>query len=372
MLKIRKIIFQPSLPQYRLDFFDRVEQRLGEDFTVHYSPMEMGALTTPFSDRRWARQLSPIRSLLPGLEWQPGVLSTPLRKGDIVVISGGPRTISSMVMLVWARMRGARTIWWGHYWSSTSKAHSFFLRRQLMRFASALLFYTDQEVEEYKGTYGKRDRRIVTALNNGINIDPIAALRMPYDAAGREKAIMFISRLVAKAELPILLNALADPRLHDVRLHIIGDGEERRALEAQSKNLGVGDRIVWHGGMTDEKTIAQVANTCRLFVYPGCVGLSLIHAMAYALPAIVHNNRYRQGPEIAAFTHGASGLSFIDGNMESLADAIACAINSKDDLNRWSANNVHQADRVYNTLSMTDRLCHLLSEMQLRLDNGDR
>ena len=32
---------------------------------------------------------------------------------------------------------------------------------------------------------------------------------------------------------------------------------------------------------------------------PGAVGLSLIHAMAYGLPCLVHSNRLQHMPEIA-------------------------------------------------------------------------
>ena len=42
------------------------------------------------------------------------------------------------------------------------------------------LFYTDEEVTAYKNSNGKNDRRPISALNNGINIDPIKNLRTPY------------------------------------------------------------------------------------------------------------------------------------------------------------------------------------------------
>ena len=37
----------------------------------------------------------------------------------------------------------------------------------------------------------------------------------------------------------------------------------------------------------------------RIFVYPGEVGLSLIHAMAYGLPCLVHSDRLKHMPEIS-------------------------------------------------------------------------
>ena len=357
------IIFQPALPAYRLDFFDRVSQRLGDEFVVCYSPTDMGALSARSLEPTWARRLAPMRHLLPGLDWQPGVLSTPFRRGDFIVVSGAPRNVSNMLMLAWARLKGARTIWWGHYWSSTSKAHRFFLRLLLMKFADALLFYTDQEVAEYRRGHGKRDRRIVTALNNGINVDPIQALREPYDPDGRKNAILFLGRLTKKAELPVLLNALSDPRLRNVRLNIVGDGPERPMLEEFAGKLGISGQIVWHGGTTEEPEIASIANKCRLFVYPGGVGLSLLHAMAYGLPVVVHEDRWRHMPEIAAFYRAENGVTFASGNFKSLASAIVAGLEFTAADNSWSEASIKVADTEFNTREMANRFCTLVSHL---------
>src|SRR5690606_35591262 len=116
------------------------------------------------------------------------------------------------------------------------------------------------------------------ALNNGVDVEPIQALRKPYSAE-RGREILFIGRLTAKAELPLLLEALALDRLRGAHLHVIGDGAMRGSLEEHARRLGIDERISWHGGTTDEKAIADIANRCRIFVYPGDVGLSLLHAM---------------------------------------------------------------------------------------------
>lgn len=358
------LLFQPALPAYRLDFFERVAQKLGTGFGVCYSPADMGALSAQSSEPSWARRLAPMRRILPGLEWQSGVLSTPVRRGDVVVILGAPRNISNMLMLVHARLKGARTIWWGHYWSSTSKPHRFILRLLLMRLANALLFYTDQEVDEYRRNHGKRDRRIVTALNNGINVEPIAALREPYDASTRDNSILFLGRLTKKAQLSVLLTALADPRLRNVRLNIVGDGPERSRLEALAKELAIDSQIIWHGGTTEEPAIASIANECRLFVYPGGVGLSLLHAMAYGLPVVVHEDRWRHMPEIAAFYSAESGVTFAPGNSESLANAIVATLDFTATDNSWSEASIKVADTEFNTREMANRFCTLIGQLQ--------
>jgi hypothetical protein len=44
------------------------------------------------------------------------------------------------VLLLKARLSGAATIWWGRYWSATSRPWRAPLRMLLMRFAHHLLF----------------------------------------------------------------------------------------------------------------------------------------------------------------------------------------------------------------------------------------
>ena len=85
-----------------------------------------------------------------GIEWQVGAFSIPVRKGDLVVVCGAPRNVSTLLVLAKARLKGARTIWWGQYWCATTETHRHRLRMKLSRLADALLFYTDAEVARFQ------------------------------------------------------------------------------------------------------------------------------------------------------------------------------------------------------------------------------
>lgn len=359
----RVIVFQPALPSYRINLFERLAQRFGDRFSVCYAESNLGVLTASPPAADWAHQLPPIYRLAVGLEWQPGVLATPVRRGDVVVVSGAPRNLSNMLMLVWARLKGARTIWWGQFWSATSRRRNLPLRMLLMRLADAVILYTDKEVEAYRAGPGRSDRRPVTALNNGINVDPILALRRPFKPAERDKAILFIGRLTSKAGLSLVLRALSDSRLADITLHVIGDGDDLSALKSLAAQVGVSERVVWHGGITSESSIAAIANSCRLFVYPGSVGLSLIHAMAYGLPAIVHDDPRRHMPEIAAFEDGRTGVAFTANDVGSLASAIDQIIISNELLLTASAAASVATETTFNTSFMTERFVSIIDKV---------
>lgn len=353
------VIVQPLVPAYRNDFFNRLDAALEGHFVVHGSDESLEGLpATKYYP--WHNILPKIIGPVLGVEWQPRALGIPLGKSDVLVVCGAPRTVSTLFLLVRARVKGVRTIWWGQFWSATSKNWRFRLRLQFMRLADAILFYTDEEVVEYRAAQGADDKRLVSALNNGIDVEPVQRQRLPYDAEKRGSSILFIGRLTQKAKISLLLDALADDRLGEVTLHVIGSGLAAGEFKAKADKLGISLRTIWHGATIDEAKIASIANTCRIFVYPGQVGLSLIHAMAYGLPAIVHSDRKTHMPEFAAFSEGLTGWSFEPGDSRSLADRIFNALYNIDDLNRASALATARADTTYNTRVMAERMLALV------------
>lgn len=362
------IVIQPAVPKYRMDFFERLHHRFGASFRVHYSPGSLGALTRPIFTE-WAVMTGPIRTLPAGFQWQPSVSSLSISRSDIVVLSGNPRQLSTLILLLRARLKGARIVWWGHYWSSTSKRWRQLLRYLPLALSDAALLYTDDEVEQARSDAMFPSKRVVlAALNNGIDVKAIRPLRRPYDSTTREHAAFFIGRLTPKANLGLALEAMAQLGTRAPELHIVGDGELKLELIARAQSLSLGEKIVWHGAVTEEVEIAKVANRCKLFLYPGEVGLSLVHAMAYGLPAIVHDDRARHMPEIAAFKEQNTGVSFCHGDPAKMARVLDAALSDDARLSRWSDKCVAITAETHNTENMAARFIALAE----RLDEAGR
>ncbi len=69
---------------------------------------------------------------------------------------------------------------------------------------------------------------------------------------------------------------------------MIGDGPERRRLEALAGRLGLADRVEFAGQLPPEEALRR-ARTAQLFVMPStdeAFGVAYIEAMAAAIPAI--------------------------------------------------------------------------------------
>lgn len=360
LFKCESIVFiQPALPSYRIDFFDSLYETYGKRLKVYYSPGKLGLLTDPVS-RPWAYQVGSLKDVAGIFAWQSGVVNISYGKNDLLVLSGNPRQLSTIFLLLKAKFHKAKIVWWGHYWSSSSKRWRQLLRFIPMSVSDAALFYTDDEVDSFKNdrlAFGKS--RLVAALNNGIDDSKIKLLRDNYSSSDRGREVLFIGRLTPKANLGLAIQALSKIGESAPVLHIIGSGEQEEFLRSLVVKLNVSDFVRWHGASTSEEFVSKIANRCRAFVYPGEVGLSLIHAMAYGLPAIVHGEKRAHMPEIAAFEDNVTGLSFPPGDDESLAALLAENIDDFDVLNNLSKNASLKLVNNYTTKSMSARFIHL-------------
>jgi colanic acid/amylovoran biosynthesis glycosyltransferase len=120
----------------------------------------------------------------------------------------------------------------------------------------------------------------------------------------------------------VLLEALADPELADIRLSIIGDGDERPALARQALSLGLQERISFLGNLPEDRVAAELEHS-DLFVSPSLIGptgrmegvpVVLMEALAAGVPAIA--TRLSGVPEL--IRDGETGLLSEQGDVESL------------------------------------------------------
>ena len=351
---MRVFIFQPALPKYRLDFFERIDKLFNRQLSVYYSETDLGILTKINEKYKWAIKLGKMKKLFPGFYWQLNLLSVDISSADCIVVCGNPRNLSTIILLIKAIWLKKQTIWWGQYWSSTSVKYRQFIRIYISKLASSLLFYTDREVFIFKRNFPNFNRSL-GALNNGIDISKISQKRYNYSSKNRPLNILFIGRLTKKANLNLLIECLNMIKLKSYGLDIIGDGNEYKEIFNRVRDYKLDHVVRFHGGLTDEDLISKIANECAVFVYPGSVGLSLIHAMAYGLPAIVHSNELHHMPEIAAFENNITGLNFKENSARDLSNVLVKLMDSEEHRERMSINSISKLKENFNTESMSKR-----------------
>ena len=161
------------------------------------------------------------------------------------------------------------------------------------------------------------DTRGVVPISCGIdrrNYTPVIAPR-------EKNRILFVGRLTGEKQVDVVLRAVQrlDPAL-DVHFDIAGGGDQRKALEALTAQLGIADRVTFHGLVTDEQ-LRELYSRSSVFAIASIAELQSIvtmEAMASALPVV--------GANAVALPHlvhdGENGHLFEPGNVDDLADKL--------------------------------------------------
>ena len=137
--------------------------------------------------------------------------------------------------------------------------------------------------------------------------------------------VLFVSRLGPANRLDLLVDAAASlqGRHPGLQLLIVGNGnEERQRLEALAQERGFSDRVRFLGAVYGEDELAPWFLSADVFCYPANVGLSLLHAFGYGLPAVTADDLAAQNPEIEALRDGENGLLYHADDANALADAL--------------------------------------------------
>ena len=180
------------------------------------------------------------------------------------------------------------------YWGRGRVALFVALERLAARWTDTLVALTPREVEEHvERGIGRAAQWAV--VPSGV---PTARLRAaaPTRAAARARlglpadafVIAGVGRLVPIKGFDLLVDALPAiaARVPSARALLIGDGEERAALEARAAALGVGERLSITGAVTDVEGVLAAADVLAAPSRNEGMGRVLVEAMAIGLPVV--------------------------------------------------------------------------------------
>lgn len=130
--------------------------------------------------------------------------------------------------------------------------------------------------------------RVEMLVENGVDLELWKSTEKRIHPDGVVRFV-FVGRLVELKGVHLLLRAFA--RLpHDCRsrLEIIGDGPQRERLVRLGRDLGVEDRVRFHGWLPQRECAGSLQGS-DVFVFPSlrdCGGAAVLEAMASGLPVI--------------------------------------------------------------------------------------
>jgi glycosyltransferase involved in cell wall biosynthesis len=155
----------------------------------------------------------------------------------------------------------------------------------------------------------------------------VARVRGTY-RRGAGPLVVFVGRLVDEKGVDDLLEALAllRPRCPDVTAIVVGEGQDRQALERHSKDLGLDDCVTFTGWVAPHDVAAHLA-AADVFVAPSrqatdgwveAQGLTIAEAMMSGAPVIAT----RVGGIVDAVRDGTTGVLVDECEPKQIADAV--------------------------------------------------
>jgi glycosyltransferase involved in cell wall biosynthesis len=140
--------------------------------------------------------------------------------------------------------------------------------------------------------------------------------------------ICFTGRLQPVKRLPWLLHALhlVAQQGRNVHLVLVGDGSERPVLESLAQELRLSGFVHFLGATYDESRLGLVLSASDLAVVPSGAGLSVMHALGYGTPVLLHDKVEEHFPEWEAVKEGETGWFYRNDDLSDCAEKIIDAL----------------------------------------------
>jgi glycosyltransferase involved in cell wall biosynthesis len=321
------------VPIYRARFFELLNASSDHEYIVFHGDSPGGSGHTcaaePLNFPNVRSHNLEIRLGSRTLVYEPVVRRVLGGNFDAVVVGHEVKFISSMLLFGLFRVMRKPALLWGHgYHRACDSSLARSLSSPIARLADGYLAYTEGSAAKLRAA-GVEGSRIVVVRNTLDMTEQRAAhariahadpsvLRATLGLEPNGRTLLYIGRLSPRKRVHDAIELVR--RLNEearesgpIQLLIIGDGPERKTLEAQA--AGRSD-IVFLGPIHDHDRVARLMRIAAAVVIPGTVGLAINHAFAHGVPLITIDHTFHS-PEVEYLKDGVNGL-MISGGVDDL------------------------------------------------------
>ena len=359
---------QRVLPTYRAPFFDTLAASCEGGLSLFAGdprPIESIATTEKLKITQYTHAKN--RHILSGslyfcyqqnlLQWLEET------NPDALVLEANPRYLATPSAIKWMRERNRPVIGWGLGAPQQAQVLAGFRQKNWMRFLKkfdALIAYSQRGAADYASLGISTDRIFVA--HNAVAPKPKGdMLQRPLPKVGEPLIILFVGRLPARKRLDNLIRALERmPEELILRLWIVGDGPERKALEEQaSKGYSGKVKNIRFFGERHGAELEHIWAESDIFILPGTGGLAVQEAMSHALPVIVAKGDGTQDDLVCT----ENGWQIPPDDVEALTKILKEAFSDIPRLRKMGAESWRIVSEEVNVEKMVDVFLHALEKV---------
>lgn len=233
---------------------------------------------------------------------QSGVFSSVLYGSyDVVIAMSDLHWINNMIVPFFSKKK--RLLLWGHRYSNNCIIDK--IKDIIMMAADGVILYSESEVT-------KMNERGILLSNIFVAPNTIYVPNHADGSTSPKDSFLFSGRAQKRKNVDVLIKAFAevcDKIPKTIKINIVGSGTENEMLKVLARQLGLSDRVVFHGEITDHEILKDIFHRAYAYVSPGPVGLGVLHSFAYGVPVVTDYTCW-QGPEFDNLADGENSILF--------------------------------------------------------------
>lgn len=290
------------------------------------------------------------------------------KEGVKLVHAHGTRACSNVLWA--ARSLKIPVIYTIHGWSFHRDQHPVVQRMRIMgeRYLTANA-QVNIAVSESNRASGKERIPALDAVvvNNGINRQKFTPERKLSDIRGElgilqeEKLVLFIARFTAHKQPITLIRAFAEAVKvqPELRLLMVGDGDQKEEALALVQELRLGDRIIFQSFRQD---VPDVLGASDIFVLPSLwegLPIGLLEAMAMGKAVIAT----KVDGTVEVLQHRENGIMIEPGKVDALKDALLELGRDEALRNNFGRKALETVEKRFNAVHMTREIENIYEKL---------
>ena len=276
---------------------------------------------------------------------------------DVVICQGLNPFIALCAVMIHFFSKHTRILGYVHFSPEDWKQKTALSFRVIFKYSEKIICISDYVLNSVKKRFGY-DNKLVR-IYNGVDVSKFSCSGVTTKKSGHR--LVYVGRLIEKKGVDITLRALSKVTA-DFHFDIIGDGIYRSKLEEQVKELGLEEKVTFHGNVLNIRPLLESSD---IFIHVPTLeegfGLTVVEAMAAGLLCICSKSGAL--PEI--IENGVTGYLVEKDNPEELSRVIQSSIeNYKNEQNEDIRKNAVEKAKKYTIDSYSDNIDKIASEIR--------